>query len=152
MTTALLESTEGWEWSQKFFSWTNLNIKECGQTGARTSDPLTCSQTRSWLCYAVQHLCKQFNYKMSYCMTKPTKWPVHPVKTQISLGIHPVWTESLRLAWRNTGPSATHWGHNEDWSDWADGWSLPWAHKVILLVLSCSGLNVVSDQGIHCLK
>ena len=25
-------------------------------------------------------------------MTKPTKWPVRPTKTQISLGIHPVWS------------------------------------------------------------
>ena len=28
----------------------------------------------------------------SLCMTKPTKWPVHPAKTQISLGICPVWS------------------------------------------------------------
>ena len=27
-------------------------------------------------------------------MTKPTKWHVRPAKTQISLGIHPVWSES----------------------------------------------------------
>ena len=27
---------------------------------------------------------------MSQCMTKPTKWHVHPAKTQISLGIRPV--------------------------------------------------------------
>ena len=27
-------------------------------------------------------------------MTKPTKWHVRPVKTQISLGIHPVGSES----------------------------------------------------------
>ena len=32
--------------------------------------------------YSVCHL--------SCRMTKPTKWPVHPGKTQISLGIHPV--------------------------------------------------------------
>ena len=30
--------------------------------------------------------------QMSWSMTKPTKWPVHPVKTQISLDIHPVWS------------------------------------------------------------
>ena len=28
-----------------------------------------------------------------YGMTKATKWPVRPVKTQISLGIRPVWSE-----------------------------------------------------------
>ena len=30
---------------------------------------------------------KVFQYKVSLCMTKPTKWPVRPAKTQISLGI-----------------------------------------------------------------
>ena len=35
-----------------------------------------------WLCAAA--------YVMSRLMTKPTKWHVRPVKTQISLGIHPV--------------------------------------------------------------
>ena len=32
-----------------------------------------------------------FNADMSRLMTKPTKWHVLPAKTQISLGIHPVW-------------------------------------------------------------
>ena len=33
-------------------------------------------------------------------MTKPTKWPVRPAKTQISLGIRPVWSEySLCAQW-----------------------------------------------------
>ena len=32
--------------------------------------------------------------KMSRLMTKPIKWSVRPVKTQISLNIHPVWSES----------------------------------------------------------
>ena len=27
---------------------------------------------------------------MSHCMTKPTKWPLRPAKTQISLGIRPI--------------------------------------------------------------
>ena len=31
-------------------------------------------------------------------MTKPTKWPVHPAKTQISLGIRQVWSESTLCA------------------------------------------------------
>ena len=29
---------------------------------------------------------------LSHLMTKPTKWHVHPEKTQISLGIRPVWS------------------------------------------------------------
>ena len=52
--------------------------------------------------------------KMSRLMTKPTKWPLRPAKTQISLGIRPVWSESSLSAWRTTGSSATHWVHCED--------------------------------------
>ena len=76
---------------------------------------------------------------MSRRMTKPTKWPVRPAMTRISLGICPVWSESSLSAWRNIGPLATHWAHSKDWSDWVDAKadpSLRWAH-VILLVLSC---------------
>ena len=37
---------------------------------------------------------------MSRLMTKPTKWHVHPAKTQISLGIRPVWSKSsLSTQW-----------------------------------------------------
>ena len=63
-------------------------------------------------------------------LTKPTKWHVRPAKTQISLGIHPVWSESLLSAWRNILSSVTHWVHWEDWSDWVDAQaSLRWAHR-----------------------
>ena len=53
-------------------------------------------------------------------MTKPTKWHVRPAKTQISLGIRPVWSESSLSAWRKLGSLATHWAHSKDWSDWAE--------------------------------
>ena len=39
---------------------------------------------------------------------------VHPGKTQISLGIRPVWSESLLSAWRKLLALATHWVHSED--------------------------------------
>ena len=42
-------------------------------------------------------------------MTKPTKLHVHPVKTQISLGIRPVWSEYSLSAWRKPGSFATYW-------------------------------------------
>ena len=51
---------------------------------------------------------------MSCLMTKPTKWYVRRAKTQISLGISPVWLESLLSAWRKLGSLATHWAHSED--------------------------------------
>ena len=55
------------------------------------------------------------NY-LSLSMTKPIKWPVCPAKTQISLGIHPVWSEYSLSAWRKVGSlkKATHKPHSED--------------------------------------
>ena len=52
--------------------------------------------------------------QMSHQTTKPTKWHVRHAKTQISLGIHTVWSESLLSAWRNLGSFATHWGHSKE--------------------------------------
>ena len=51
---------------------------------------------------------------LSHLMTKPTKWHVRPAKTQISLGIRPVWSESLLSAWRKRWFLATHWAHSKD--------------------------------------
>ena len=51
---------------------------------------------------------------MSHLMTKPIKWHVCPAKTQISLGIRPVWSESLLSAWRKLGSLATQWGYSKD--------------------------------------
>ena len=45
---------------------------------------------------------------ISRLVTKPTKWHVRPAKTQISLGIRPVWSESSLSAWRKLGSLATH--------------------------------------------
>ena len=63
-------------------------------------------------------------------MTKPKKWHV-PAKTQISLGIRPVWSDSSLCAqWVAKQPSFLH-ADSEDWSDWADAQadpSLCWAH------------------------
>ena len=39
---------------------------------------------------------------------------MRPAKTQISLGISPVWSESSLSTWRNLEPLATHWVHSED--------------------------------------
>ena len=70
-------------------------------------------------------------------MTKQTKWPVCPAKTQISQGIHAVWSESsLCTQWEAKGPSFLH-ADSEDWSDWADAHAIfsspePKAHKVSL--------------------
>ena len=70
-----------------------------------------------------------------------TKWHVCPAKTQNSLGMRPVWSESSLSAWRSTGFLVTHRAHSEDWSDWADAQadlSLLGSHA-ISLVLSWGG-------------
>ena len=62
---------------------------------------------------------------------KTNRMSVHTAKTQISLGVHPVWSEYSLSAWRNLGSLAIHWAHSKDWSDWADAQadlSLCWAH------------------------
>ena len=76
---------------------------------------------------------------------KTNKLTVRPAKTQISLGIHPVWSESSLSAWRKLGSLATHWAHSED-SDQPG--RMPRLIRVFagrtvtLLVLSCRGSNV----------
>ena len=48
------------------------------------------------------------NPHLSHPMTKPTKWPVCPVKTQISLVIRPVWSESsLCTQWVAKDPNVS---------------------------------------------
>ena len=76
---------------------------------------------------------------------KTNKVTVRPAKTQISLGIHPIWSESLLCAqWVAKDPSFLH-ADSED-SD-QTGWMprLIWVfagHTLILLVLSCRGSYV----------
>ena len=77
--------------------------------------------------------------QVSRIMTKPAKWHVRPAKTQISLGIHPVWSESLLSAWRKLGSLATHWVHSKDSDQTEPMLRLIWVfagRTVILLVLS----------------
>ena len=81
--------------------------------------------------YVSRKVFSLFTNYFSRLLTKPTKWLVCPVKTQISLAIRPVWSGSLLSSWRNIASSATHWAHCQDWSDWVDAQadlSLCWAH------------------------
>ena len=68
---------------------------------------------------------------------------VRLAKTQISLGIRPVWSESLLSAWRKLGPLATtHWAHSEDSDQTGRIPRLIWVftgRTVTLLVLSRGG-------------
>ena len=81
----------------------------------------------------VQNIVQVSFQHLSHLMTKPKKWHVRQAKTQISLGIRPVWSESSLSAWRNLGPLATSMGGCPGWSESTLG-----AHA-ILFVLSWGG-------------
>ena len=73
---------------------------------------------------------------------KTNKMSMHPAKIQISLGIHPDWSESSLSAWRKLGSLATHWAHSEDSDQTGRMPKLIWVFAgctVILLVLSWWG-------------
>ena len=73
---------------------------------------------RNWLKYEPAH-------------DKTNKWHMHPAKTQISLGIRPVWSVfavRMQKAWVLSYPLSAQ---QITWSDWADAQadlSLRWAH------------------------
>ena len=70
---------------------------------------------------------------------------MRPAKTQISLSICLVWSESLLSAWGKLGSFATHWvlSENSDQTGWMPRliWVFP-GLTGILLVLSWGGSNV----------
>ena len=78
---------------------------------------------------------------------KTNKMSVRPAKTQISLGIRPVWSESSLSAWRKLGSLSTHWAHvaKTDQSGWMPRLIWVFAGRTfILLVLSCRGSSPYS--------
>ena len=82
---------------------------------------------------------------------KTNKMNVRPAKPQISLGIRPVWSESLLSAWRNIGSLATHWAHSEGSVQTGQMPRLIWVfagRTVTLLVLSCRGSNKCKHKAI----
>ena len=91
-------------------------------------------------------------------MTKPTKWHVHPANTQISLGIHPVWSVfiiHMTKAWVLSYPLSAQ---RKLWSDWVDAQadlSLRWerSHFVgfIMWRLISSASNKQQDIKYLCL-
>ena len=76
---------------------------------------------------------------------KTNNMAVRPAKTQISLSIRPVWSESSLSAWRSIRSLATHWAHSEDSDQTGRMPRLIWVfagRTLILLVLSCRGSYV----------
>ena len=51
---------------------------------------------------------------------KQTDWPERTVKTQISMDIRQVWSESLRRALASLGHNATSCGQRRPRPDWAN--------------------------------
>ena len=90
----------------KWWNWTYINKHFCTNL-----IPLQWCILKKWILDAIfkfpllRNLCEHPH--LSHCITKPTKWPVCPAKTQISLGICPVWSESSLSALRNVGSLAT---------------------------------------------
>ena len=82
------------------------------------------------------------NFSFERLHDKPTKWHMWPAKTQISLGICPVWSESLLSAWRNNGSLATHRVHSKG-SDQI--WRMP---RLIWVFAGCTGH--FADFVMHC--
>ena len=66
------------------------------------------------------------SYYLSRLATKPTKWHVLPAKSQTSLGLHPVRSESSLSARRSIGSLAVYWVHGEDTVQTRDMPSLIW--------------------------
>ena len=98
-----------------------------------------------------------FNNNMSHDMTKLTsasdktnKMSVRPAKTQISLGIRPVWSESSMCAqWVAKYPSFLH-ADSENSDQTGRMLRLIWVfpgRTLILLVLSCRGSYVFQNQS-----
>ena len=84
---------------------------------------------------------------------KTNKMTVRPAKTQISLGIRPVWSVSSLSAWRKLGSLATHWAHSEDSDQTGQMSRLNWVfagrtstllvlHEAAHFVYHCKGLYV----------
>ena len=72
--------------------------KSNNRKGNFEGSPQTFGTTLYICCFVRSKLLDWLKYKLSHLMTKPSKWHVRPVKTQISLGIRPVWSESSLCA------------------------------------------------------
>ena len=86
----------------------------------------------------------QYNSSNEPRHDKTNKMAVRPAKTQISLDICPVWSQSSLSAWRKLGSLATHWAHIEDSVQTGQMPRLIWVfagRTRILLVLSCRSSN-----------
>ena len=76
---------------------------------------------------------------------------VRPAKTQISLGIRPIWAESSLSTWRKLGSLVTHWAHSLGGSESL----LAYTHFVgfVMRWLECGSLSAASStSSIYCVS
>ena len=88
-------------------------------TSAQSDQSLCCppDSTGNFVGFVVRRLnliFQSYNQTFEPTTAKPTKWHKRRAKTQISLGIRPVWSVSLLSSWRKLGSLATHWVHSKD--------------------------------------
>ena len=107
-----------------------------------------CSKCIQWTCLFLQ-IYSHRKYKFEPPHDKSNKMTVRPAKIQISLGMCPVWSESLLYAlWVAKGPSFLHADSvDSDQTGRMLIWVFAW-HTSILLVLSWGGsfMGAISSQ------
>ena len=90
----------------------------------------------------------EFKSSLSRLVTKPTKWHVRPAKTQISLGIRPVWSESSLFAqWVAKDPSFLH-ADSEDSDQTGRMPRLIW----VFAGRTCHFIGFVTRRLVYCFK
>ena len=135
-------------WNSMFIGGTGPD-SSVGRSSDHSVSPWTCLVHLQWLAESVfteSTLCNltQWANFLTYkpLHDKNQQMTVCPAKTQISLGIRPVWSESLLSAWRKLRSLTTHLAHSEDSDQTGRMPRLIWVfagRTVILFVLSCRG-------------
>ena len=88
----IITDIQEWKWTQ-IKKWYNAHLQIFAKLNHSTSD-----KSNNW----------------AWAGQNQQKWPVHPGKTQMSLGIRPVWSESSLYAWWKLRSLATYWVHSKD--------------------------------------
>ena len=86
---------------------------------SRIKEEFQCPSNLNVLWHTESELWQYQNYRLALHLIWATAWQnqqnnLSPVKTQINLGICPVWSESSLCAWRSLGFLATQWVDSED--------------------------------------
>ena len=113
---------------------------------------------KEWASRFAGRLLLKWFHVMSRRMTKQTKCPVRPAKTQISLSIRPVWSVFAVRMKKLWVLSYSLTAQRKFWSDWADAQaelSDRWAHRSFCWVCRAtallSSLPLGAGGGLRCL-